>query len=84
LHFTGNLLAANRNASLAVSSGTPAISNITRPGRTTATQYSVEPLPLPILVSAGFFDIGLSGKIFIQNFPNLLQYLVIATLAASI
>lgn len=41
----------------------PVISNITRPGLTTATQYSGEPLPLPIRVSAGFAVIGLSGKI---------------------
>ena len=29
-----------------------------RPGLTTATQYSGEPLPLPILTSAGFFVIA--------------------------
>jgi hypothetical protein len=52
------------------------------PGLTTATQYSGEPLPLPILVSAGFFVTGLSGKILIQTFPPLLIYLVIATRAA--
>ena len=34
----GNLCVARRNASRAVSSGTPEISNITRPGFTTATQ----------------------------------------------
>ena len=40
--FTGNLFIANLNASLAVSSGTPAISKITLPGFTLATQYSTE------------------------------------------
>ena len=34
--------------------GTPASSNITRPGLTTATQCSGEPLPEPMRVSAGF------------------------------
>ena len=37
LHLQGSLCIARRRASLAVSSGTPAISNITRPGLTTAT-----------------------------------------------
>ena len=46
----------------AISSLTPAISNITRPGFTTATQYSGEPLPEPIRVSAGFFGYGLVGE----------------------
>ena len=36
-------------------SGTPDISNMTRPGLTTATQPSGEPLPEPMRVSAGFF-----------------------------
>ena len=40
-------------------SGTPASSNITRPGLTTATQPSGEPLPEPMRVSAGFFVNGL-------------------------
>ena len=53
LHLHGSLCVARRKASLAVSSGTPAISNITRPGLTTATQYSTDPLPEPIRVSAG-------------------------------
>ena len=41
------------------SSETPANSNITLPGLTTATQYSGEPLPAPIRVSAGFLVTGL-------------------------
>lgn len=57
----------------AVSSGTPAISNITRPGLTTAAQYSTVPFPLPIRVSAGFAVIGLSGKILIQTLPPRLM-----------
>ena len=71
-------------ASLAVSSATPDNSNNTLPGLTTATQYSGDPLPEPILVSAGFSVTGLSGKIFIQSFPPLLMYLLIAILADSI
>ena len=45
-------------ASRATSSETPAISNMTRPGLTTATQYSGEPLPEPMRVSAGFSVMG--------------------------
>lgn len=73
LHLQGNLCIASRSASLAVSSGTPAISNITRPGLTTAAQYSTVPFPLPIRVSAGFAVIGLSGKILIQTLPPRLM-----------
>src|SRR5690242_20683520 len=51
--FTGSLWPARRIASRASGSGTPASSNITRPGFTTATQPSGEPLPDPIRVSAG-------------------------------
>ena len=42
-----NLAAAKANASRAVSSDTPSISNITRPGFTRQAQNSTEPLPLP-------------------------------------
>src|SRR5688500_13928566 len=59
--FTGSLWPASRMASRASGSGTPASSNITRPGFTTATQPSGEPLPEPMRVSAGFFVKGLSG-----------------------
>src|SRR5439155_889803 len=58
---TGSLCPARRMASRASESGTPASSNITRPGLTTATQPSGEPLPEPMRVSAGFFVKGLSG-----------------------
>src|SRR3954465_3752279 len=61
LVFTGSLCPARRIASRASGSGTPASSNITRPGLTTATQPSGEPLPEPMRVSAGFFVTGLSG-----------------------
>ena len=67
LHLMGSLFAARRRASRATSSATPAISNIMRPGLTTATQYSGEPLPEPMRVSAGFSVMGLSGKILIQT-----------------
>src|SRR6187549_3255032 len=52
--LTGSLCPARRSASRASSSGTPASSNITFPGLTTATQPSGLPLPDPIRVSAGF------------------------------
>ena len=71
--FPDKPVTARRSASLAVSSGTPAISNNTRPGFTTATQYSRAPLPEPIRVSAGFAVTGLSGKILIQTLPPRLM-----------
>src|SRR5579863_3294697 len=46
----GSLCAASVIASCAVARSTPAISNITRPGFTTATQRSGAPLPLPMRV----------------------------------
>src|SRR5882672_2715480 len=80
----GSLFAANPIASLAVASSTPAISNMMRPGFTTATHFSGAPLPLPMRVSAGFLVNGLSGKIRIHNFPPRLMKRVIATRDASI
>src|SRR5437899_4603070 len=71
-------------ASFAVAASTPAISNSTRPGLTTATQRSGAPLPLPMRVSAGFFVNGLSGKIRIHSLPPRLINRVIATRDASI
>src|ERR1019366_8033020 len=84
LVLTGSLCAARRIASRASDSGTPANSNITRPGLTTATQPSGAPLPEPIRVSAGFFVTGLSGNTLIQTLPPRLILRVIAILAASI
>src|SRR5499426_3460026 len=55
-----------------------------RPGLTTATHPSGAPLPLPMRVSAGFFVIGLSGKIRIQSLPPRLTKRVMATRPASI
>src|SRR3954466_4244962 len=80
----GSFWPARRSASLASGSGTPASSNITRPGLITATQPSGEPLPLPIRVSAGFFVNGLSGKMLIHTLPPRLILRVIAIRAASI
>ena len=71
-------------ASVAEARSTPDISNMIRPGFTTATQWSGGPLPFPIRVSAGFFVNGLSGNIRIQSLPPRLMNRVIATRAASI
>jgi hypothetical protein len=65
LVLIGNLKDAKRIASRAVSSVTPPISNITRPGLTTATQNSGAPLQEPIRAdiaghgaSSGFYLAG--------------------------
>src|SRR5262249_59160280 len=75
---------ARASASLASGSGTPASSNITRPGLIAATQPSGERLPEPMRVSAGFFVKLLSGKTLIQTLPPRLIFRVIAIRAASI
>src|SRR5205823_8851163 len=84
LLLTGSLWPASRIASRASGSGTPASSNITRPGLTTATQPSGLPLPEPMRVSAGFAVTGLSGKTLIHTLPPRLILRVIAMRAASI
>src|SRR3954466_15579863 len=84
LVLTGSLCPARRMALRASSSDTPDISNITRPGLTTATQPSGEPLPAPLRVSGGFFVNGLSGKMLIQTLPPRLILRVMAIRAASI
>src|ERR1700761_6188761 len=81
---TGSLCPASRMASRASSSSTPASSNMTRPGLTTATQPSGDPLPEPIRVSAGFLVNGLSGYTLIQTFPPRRILRVMAIRAASI
>src|SRR5207253_8346972 len=63
--LTESFWPARRSASFASGSGTPASSNITRPGLITKTHPSGEPLPDPIRVSAGFFVKLLSGKTLI-------------------
>src|SRR6185295_6420396 len=55
-----------------------------RPGLTTATHSSGLPLPWPMRVSAGFFEIGLSGKMRMYSFPPRLTWREIAMRAASI
>src|SRR3954465_981343 len=84
LVLMGSLWPARRMASRASGSGTPASSNITRPGLTTATQPSGDPLPEPMRVSAGFWVTGLSGKMLIQTLPPRLILRVIAIRAASL
>src|ERR687897_475562 len=81
---SASLWAARRIASCAVASETPDSSNITRPGRTTATHHSGEPLPEPMRVSAGFLVTGLSGNRLTQTLPPRLMLRVIAIRAASI
>ena len=56
-------------ALLAIFSVTPPISYSIRPGLTTATQYSGDPFPEPIRVSAGLTVTGLSGNIRTHIFP---------------
>src|SRR5690606_11069065 len=67
--FTGSLWATSRSAYRATSSASPPTSNMIRPGLTTATQYSGEPLPPPMRTSAGFLVTGLWGKMVIHTFP---------------
>src|SRR3954469_3156905 len=67
--FTASLCSARWNASRASCSVTPSSSYITRPGRTTATHSSGAPLPLPMRVSAGFLEMGLSGKMRMYSLP---------------
>src|SRR5215813_1044314 len=80
---TGNLSAASRRDSRAMDSGTPSTSNKMLPGRTVATQNMGWPLPLPMRVSGGRADTGLSGKTRIHNFPLRFMLRVSATRAAS-
>src|SRR5246500_584957 len=80
----GSLAAARSSASRAVCTGTPSISNSTRPGFTRTTQYSGVPLPDPIRTSAGFFDTGTSGNTRIQTRPARFISRVMARRAASI
>src|SRR6185436_11585855 len=81
---TESLALARRNASRAVASSTPSISNNTLPGSTLATQYSTLPLPEPMRTSRGFFDTGTSGNTRFHTWPPRLTYLVMARRAASI
>src|SRR5918994_3665491 len=80
----GSFAAPRRSASRAMSSGTPSISNMIRPGATRAAQNSGEPLPLPMRTSVGFCDTGTSGKMRIQTRPARFIWRVMARRAASI
>src|SRR5438270_10978606 len=84
LALIGSFWMARSMASLAKGSGTPANSNMMRPGRTGATQRSGFPLPEPMRVSAGFSVTGLSGKSVIHTLPPRLTWRGIAIRAASI
>ena len=84
LVFTGIFADARAIAFCAMSRLTPSSSNITRPGFTTATHISGDPLPFPMRVSAAFFVMGLSGKSRTQIFPPRLTKRVMAIRLASI
>src|SRR6186713_372036 len=81
---TESLALARRNASRAVTSSTPSISNRTLPGCTLAIQYSTLPLPEPMRTSRGFFEIGTSGNTRIKIWPPRFTARAIARRAASI
>src|SRR5579872_3307898 len=68
--FIGSLYVALRKISFAFAIFSAVISQIIRPRLTTATQNSGAPLPLPIRVSAGFFETGLSGNTRRKNFAS--------------
>src|SRR4051794_13082632 len=80
----GSLAAARVSASRAITTGTPSISKITRPGFTRATHNSGAPLPEPMRTSSGFFDTGTSGKMRIHTRPARFMWRVSARRAASI
>src|SRR3954465_14899910 len=71
-------------ASRASGSDPPASSNMTRPGLTTATQCSGEPLPEPMRVSAGFCVTGFSREKFFPTLPPRLFFARIPALAAAL
>src|SRR5690606_1993452 len=81
---SGSLAPPRRIASSASDAGTPSISNRIRPALTGATQYSTDPLPLPMRTSAGFLLTGTSGKMRIHTRPARLRCRVMARRAASI
>src|SRR5690606_16547424 len=81
---TESFAPARRNASRAVASGTPSISNRTLPGCTFATQYSTLPLPAPMRTSSGFFETGTSGNTRTQIWPPRFTARAMARRAASI
>src|SRR5437879_4788779 len=84
LALIGSFWIARSRASRARGSPTPASSNMTRPGFTTATHRSGLPLPEPMRVSAGFSVTGLSGKMRIHTLPPRFTWRVMAIRAASI
>src|SRR5215212_11917464 len=79
----GSFAEASAKASLASTSVTPSISKMILPGWISVTKYSGLPLPLPMRTSAGFDEIGLSGKTRIQMRPPRLMWRDIARRAAS-
>src|SRR5689334_14571514 len=83
-HRTGILCAMRARHRLAVGRSTPETSNITVPGLTTAAQNSGSPLPLPMRTSSGLAEIGLCGKIRMNNRPSRRRKWLAATRPASI
>src|SRR5581483_3963803 len=79
----GSLADARAKASRASGSVTPSISKMILPGWISHTKYSGLPLPLPMRTSAGFCEIGLSGKTRIQMRPPRLMWRDTARRAAS-
>lgn len=82
--LTGNLAPPVLNAGMAIFFATPSISNKRVPALTLTPQWDILPLPLPILISAGFAVMGVVGNIRIHNLPFRLSFLTIACRAASI
>ena len=71
MHLHGNLCMARRNASRAVSSGTPAISNITRPGFTTATVLAPDCMTADAYATA-FMVMGLErSRALVDSLPGI-------------
>jgi hypothetical protein len=83
LAFKGNLKLATFKAFFDTRSGAPLTSKIIVPFFTIAIQPLIEPQPLPIRLSNGFFVIGRLKKILINIVPIRFVSLEITLLVAS-